>query len=305
MKRTFVRIIMAGVALSFLSCVSPQQKKLLSDSVPQFTGNFSPISVPFQPAFRLVQIKQSCSVSAYVQPYGRDEVFLEVGITGKCKISQLGDSLLWVWDVSEFKMGSTTLRDDVSILQMKMLSDASGRMKEFDVSSPAVESGRLVLKESKQTYKDWLEAARKEIMGYSAYTYTLPDNPVRTGDVFFKLPLTEILQSNLQSANITEPVKDLLKKWDTESPVQFILRGKTYFDGREALFVSCDSKWHYPTTPSADSFHFSISGYELIDMETCQVLFGEVLLNFSVESQQKAVKGGNYRILMTSSGKIL
>jgi hypothetical protein len=300
MKKTLLRFVLAGLAMSFFACASPQKEKLLSNYEPQFSGNFSPISIPFEPTYKPALLKFTTSVAIYVQLYGKEEGFFEFSMSGKCQVSRLGDNLLWVMDVNEYDFGNTKVRDEISIFHIKSLTDAYGRSKEFDISSPAIESGRLTLKDSKQTYKELLETVRKDISRSFALGCVLPDKPVRTGDILFKMPLIDSIEPLVSSIALTVSEKEQIRKWAIENPFQWVLKGKTFFNGREVLLVSCDRQVNEEKFLSFDKVHLSGIGYQHIDTETSQVLFSEFLFNTSAESQSKTV--GDGKIFCKMSG---
>jgi len=209
--------------------------------------------------------------------------------------------------VNEANVGNTKVRDEISIYHAKMLSDTYGRIREFDISSPAIESGRVKLQDSKQTYQEWLEAIRKEVSRSSAIMSVLPDKPVRTGDIFFKMPLLDIIEPIVSAIALTGSEKEQIRKWAIENPFQWILKGKTFFNGREVLLVSCDRVVNEEKVLSFDKVHLSGFGYQHIDMETSQTLFMEFLFNASAESQSKTVGDGkiHYRGSITHTAELL
>lgn len=307
MKKTLFRFIPAALALSLFACASPQKEKLLSNYEPRFSGNFSPISIPLEPTYKPALVKFTTSVAVYAQLYGKEEGFYEFSMSGKCQVSRLGDNLLWVMDVNEYTVGNTKVRDEISVFHAKVLGDAYGKAKEFDISSPAIESGRLKLQESKQTYKEWLETTRKEITRSSAIMAVLPEKPVRTGDIFFKMPLIDIIEPIVSAVALSGSEKEQIRKWAIENPFQWILKGKTFFNGREVLLVSCDRVVNEEKVFSFDKVNLSGIGYQHIDVETSQTLFSEFLVNISAESQFKTVGDGKIfcKMSVTYSAELL
>ena len=209
----------ALLAILFLvSCASPMQKKLLNGLEPYYSGEVNPITRPIQLKYSPVSLKETTLIVGVVQTPEGSEVMEGQSVFYK-KISRLEDSLLWEIETT------TPIKNEI-----KILTDVYGNVKKIDVA--------------KSEQSDFMTSLIKENL------YALPQEPVRSGDVYKKIDMGTSLKRILSNAKLLTSEADL--KIDSDFRFEQIIRGFGDFEGKNRIIVSTDSynnKFNFTSTP--------------------------------------------------------
>lgn len=289
MKNIKVLSALAIFIMIFASCASTQKKMLLSGQVPQFKGCFSPISISIQPCYKPVSLKYFTSFNVYMQISElseQKEEYIDGYFGGFIQVSEVGEHLLWKYDITSMDVGNKKWDLTIPIARCKWSSDNLGTVKEFDISSPAIEAGILIFKGGQQEYDEFLKTTRKDFEKYiSQVGYILSNNPVKTGDSLWEYNLYYFIDKFLSNLKIPAQEKDKIIRQFSEQSFKHIIKGKCQYEGREVILTNVDGTHYFNEILHFDSGKMSVTGYNLIDMETFQALFGEVLMVVKLESK--------------------
>ena len=299
LNKRLLTFTLASLGLSLFSCASVQETKLLTEHRPEFTGNFSPMSLPFSPVYKPTSAKFATSSAVSYQIDDKTKESIQISANGGLQVSLFGGSLLWVLDMTQYNIGGRTIKAELPLFRWKALVSSSGKTKEFDISSPAMESGQITFDKSKQTYQEFLESARQENRRSPAYPQELPANPVRTGDVLLTEPIADYIELYFDLVALSDSEKSEIKQWATENSFEWVLNGKTYYNAREVLLLTCDRELYFEKVFSISEVQLKGYGYQFIDTDTSQVLYKDFLLDTSAELQDGA--GGARKIFVKHS----
>lgn len=252
----------------------PLKKRLLYGGAPIFEGYITPISVPIQPMYKPVSIKTELSQATYTKTIKNssiEETFESVEYFGETKISSLGDMLLWDGKITKIIINGKTTAPDIPLMEMRMLSDSYGKFKEVEMSSPALSKANV----DQEAIDNYLDAFKK--MMKKSYPH-LPDKPVRSGDYFQKIDTSFF--ADVYNAMFPD---DPIPKIDGDA-LGSIIKGWGYYNEKKVVVASMDERFHIGFPPGP-TFQIKMNGYTLIDPETFQAIYAEILFILSMKDK--------------------
>ena len=208
-------IIICILVFSISACTPfrhPLEKRLENGDIPQFNGYISPISVPIQPMYSPVTSDFNYSQAMKISGNEGSKTFNEteyIEMTGRTKIAKLGDLLTWDLYVNKIIIGGETLSfPNHNWIEIRMLTDKFGEVREVEITSPALIAANMKKKEM-----DEFIASISESM--NLFTGVFPKNPVRSGDYIFKADKSFILKqlSKIGVNHIDNEFKYIIKGW--------------------------------------------------------------------------------------------
>lgn len=104
-----------------------------------------------------------------------------------------------------------------------------------------------------------------------------------SGDVFNKINLGSYIKKIFSDDNILPPEANLKTNC---ADLEGIIRGWVYFEGKKAMLVSYDSRnnrFNIAEKGKEGKFVFDYNGYQLVDIDTLQNFYSELLMVIHME----------------------
>ena len=209
LKKPFLIFLLS---LSIGACTTTQstlQRKLSIGGIPQFNEYISPMTVPIQPMYKPVvmdfkyEVAINLNITENSSTTSVDQYF---DMTGKYEIRRLGNLLTWDIVVKKLTTGGKTLSPNRAIIEARMLMDKFGKVQEIEATSPAF-GAKL-----DQVEKDeFINSMKKSVQQLS---FSLPKNPVRSGDPLIKVPNNVLIEMlSIDPGNIEGDLEHIIKGW--------------------------------------------------------------------------------------------
>lgn len=292
--RYLVAIIVC--VLLICSCASPLKKRLVSGEIPKYTGPLTSISIPVQlenkPAKYRTDSSSVVSVSVTTDKGSANEKHesfeQEASTSFVTHITKLGDMLTYIASAKEVTENYQTLKSDIPFVEVKLLIDKYGNVKESEISAPFFEQPHIKAKIEGDKFEKMMEAIKKVVK----HIPPLPQDPVVTGSTLFKPKVLELLSDVIPSM----PLSDLIK----EEPKN-IVKGWGWFNGRKVMVSTID--YDYEFKKQDVKLHISMNGYSLWDLDNFMAVQAETFMDIeaSLNSFHIVLK----RIEVQNSSKIL
>ncbi len=107
-------------------------------------------------------------------------------MSGIYRVTGTGGRLRWEFAIHHIKQGDQYIRADSPLVVARCLSDPQGKIMNMDMDFPAFEKAGTITKQQKKQ----LSAAFNNIQNFSPH---LSPKPIKTGDIFTKSPLNQLL----------------------------------------------------------------------------------------------------------------
>lgn len=268
--RYLVAIIVC--VLLICSCASPLKKRLVSGEIPKYTGPLTSISIPVQLEYKPAKYRTDSSsvVSVSVTTdkgsvNEKHESFEQEASTSfVTHITKLGDMLTYIASAKEVTENYQTLKSDIPFVEVKLLIDKYGNVKESEISAPFFEQPHIKAKIEGDKFEKMMEVIKKVVK----HIPPLPQDPVVTGSTLFKPKVLELLSDVIPSM----PLSDLIK----EEPKN-IVKGWGWFNGRKVMVSTID--YDYEFKKQDVKLHISMNGYSLWDLDNFMAVQAETFMD--------------------------
>jgi hypothetical protein len=150
---------------------------------PRYEGKVKTIEVPINPAYG--PVTSTYRTQAKIQALGSRKQTL-FSMSGIYRVTGNGGRLRWEFAIHDIKQGDQYIRADSPLVVARCLSDPQGKIINMNIDFPAFEKAGTITKQQKKK----LSAAFNNIQNFSPY---LSPHPVKTGDIFTKHPLSQLL----------------------------------------------------------------------------------------------------------------
>ena len=266
------------------SCTSLQflNKNAMDVELPRYEGKITPISLPIKAEYKSSSVRFRSSTITLEK--GKKT---EVSTGGEYEVSEVGELLLWELKIVEMKIGAQKISPRLPIVHGRLLTEKSGETIKIELSYPA--SGIQSGEEPKRGTNEY----NSLVAGwpYSFYT-VLPNEPVKTGDILFSVPIRECIPVNLMDwlSGLTtfEPIgrnTGETLRWKTT------LQGWSHYNEKRVLVGKISERTGLRLKDASGFLSAAIDGYTLIDAETFQPMKGETFLSISWGGEAWMIQG--------------
>lgn len=238
--------------------LTPMQQELLSNAVPMYEGDFSPIQDPFQLEYRPAAVKLAGQFAVHTSVRDKDEVF-SGELNGRLRVSPMGDSLLWEFKLENAVLGEQQLASGTpSLMEFRTQRDGHGVIKEAEITSPGMKAQSP---EEKRQIEEMKALLRSQFRSLSA---ELPTHPIQAGTPLLELDMNSALQAfeKLWGSPRCSPPK---------KTIGYATRGFGSLKGRKVIVAVLDEDFTC-VSRNERSYSFAMHGYALLDADTGQIL---------------------------------
>ena len=280
MKNKYLSLIVAFFIFSCSPIKTPLEQKLLDGEMPSFNSYISPITVPIQPEYSPVKANFTYSIATFMSITENNQVKNKseyLKMTGKTKISNIADQLVWDIDINTVVSEGKTVSPKQSLASLRLLTDKYGKMNEIELSSPALIAANVDHKE----IDEFLKTIRSSMETFGSI---LPNTPVNSGDPITKIDkntMLKILEEDAQNINM-------------ENDLKYIIDGWSVFNDKKVIVASIDQNFSIEMKNNVN-LNFYMKGYNLFDSDTFQVIDGNLLIITEV----------SYKIIMPPCAAVL
>ncbi|MCE5319270.1 MAG: hypothetical protein LLG04_18140 [Parachlamydia sp.] len=263
-------IALLAIVVFIASCVTPLEKSLHNEELPQFHAPITPITIPIQPEYKPVQnvvlntsLVMDINITFYNGSEKKTRSIYETDISMKSvyNVRKLGEMLTWNVNVIEYSENYDSLRPSVPLADCTILTDKYGNVKESEILLPFFEQPQVRLKMGEAKY----EEIKKEMKEAVMFSSTFPNTPVITGSNFTNTNILKYFENS--------PVFEPLVRIIPEEPKN-ILKGWAYFNGSKVLVHTTDFVFE-KSDENNSVMQIIINGYGLTNPDTFMLVNGE------------------------------
>jgi len=243
--------------------LTPIQQEILSKAMPTYEGQFLPIQVPFQLEYRPVTIKLSSHFAVHTSIRDKDEAF-SGELSGRLRVSPMGDSLLWEFKLENALMGEQTMTSTTSsLMELRARRDRHGATKEVELTSSGMKAQSP---EEKRQIEELKVLLRSQFKSLSA---ELPTLPIQAGTLLLELDMNSALQAfeKLWGSPRYSPPKE---------KIGYATRGISSLKGRKVIVAVLDEDF-ICVSRNERRYSFAMHGYALLDINTGQILENKMI----------------------------
>lgn len=261
--RTFCILLVFLLLNACAPTLTPTQQELLSKAVPVYEGDFSPIQVPFQLEYRPVAMKLAGRFGVHTSVRDKDEVF-SGELYGRLRVSSMGDSLLWKFELENAVLGVQHLASGSSpLVEFRARRDRHGVLQESEITSPGMKAQSP---EEKRQVEEMKALLRSQFRSLSA---ELPTLPIQAG--------TPLLESDMNSAlQAFEKVWGSPRYSPPKEKIGYAARGFGSLKGRKVIVAVLEEDF-ICVSGNERRYSFAMQGYALLDVGTGQILENRVM----------------------------
>ncbi|MCK9262649.1 MAG: hypothetical protein M0R18_02415 [Deltaproteobacteria bacterium] len=275
MKKLYDLFILMNL-LVIVSCTSSYPKQPLKEGdLPRYEGYITPITIPISLFYK------PCSYKTHVifEDYSDQTFFNKKCVTNtnsRTTVERLGESL--IWEINLMKLASKELNYSDShtpLIHMRLLTDQLGRVKEHEVSSPALEEHNF----PKEAIGTFIETVQPLV---SSIILPLSDKTIISGDALgiyyidredLKRTISNKINQGLKERAIEDLSQIIELEWED---CGVIVEGYCYFGNTKCILATldCSSSLYIYGAPFID---LRIKGYYIVDPETFLIIKSEVM----------------------------
>ena len=282
-------IILFFLPFLIMACATtktPLQKKLFTDSTPQFNGYISKIYEPIQPIYKPVESNFKLSISidfAETKNSSTDKFTKYIEITGIYKIEKLGDLLTWEYKSINITVDGKTVTLKGSPAFCRILMDRFGNIQEIELMHPNFSVPNISPKK------------KSELINYFKIIHKITYPPLSTNTVRSGDPIVKI-----RAHNVSEIDTELRKDFRRYDGLEYIVNGWSFFNKKKVIVASINKI--ADETKDGIDMQIKINGYNLYDAETFQIVDG--YLDIMLVSNPSSNIKGSGKILIHRSAKL-
>lgn len=300
-EKAFKESTFLVIIIIFLSSCAAQKRleeNLTKEELPHFDGHIIPISehvrLKYSPSridFQVSTIEMAelfdldlCRLLFIGQPLSRiacendvekfgnkSQIIRETKArSGNITVTHSGQNLVWNVRTSQVIRGNQEWKPRLPINDVWVLTDCSGKIREIEISFPALEKVQAqdIPKPGTKEYKQTINLFRQSLL-------PLPEKPVRTGDALCSFSLSAIVGEMLAFWGEVNEQSIFHTLEDNGQALKYEVKGWSYFNERKVLVAELDFSG---TIKAGDeTMNVKNAGFVLLDAVSGHIMVREHL----------------------------